>query len=85
MDEVKARRLQLHKNSYRELKNARNGKIVFPRENKTNWLSNTEWSSLKTYIQVTLYRLNRLYLILCKYMQICIENNEKGDHEFERD
>jgi hypothetical protein len=78
VDEVKARRLQLHKNSYRELKNARNGKIVFPRENKTNWLSNTEWSSLKTYMQV-IYRLTRLYLCIrnisvCAYTYKCNNN-----------
>jgi hypothetical protein len=30
--------------------------IDFFRENQTNWLSSNKWSTLKTYIQVTLYR-----------------------------
>jgi hypothetical protein len=36
-----------------------------PREENSNWLSNTKMVSLKkTYIQITLYRLRRLYLRL---------------------
>lgn len=35
---------------------------VFCREDHTNWLFPTKWSILKTCIQVTLYRLNKLYL-----------------------
>lgn len=38
------------------------GKIVFYREEHTNWLSNTKWLALRRYIQATSYRLNRLYL-----------------------
>ena len=35
-----------------------------------NWLSNTKWASLKTYIQVILYRLSILYLYILQYMHI---------------
>lgn len=35
---------------------------VYPREEHTTWLFNTKWSALKTHIQVTLYRLSRLYV-----------------------
>jgi hypothetical protein len=31
----------------------REGEIVFCREEHTSWLSNSKWSSLKTYIHVT--------------------------------
>lgn len=31
----------------------RAGEIVFPREEHTNWLFNTNWSAPKTYIKVT--------------------------------
>jgi hypothetical protein len=45
------------------------GEIVFPRED-TNWLSNTKWSALRTYLKVTLYRLSMLYLGI--YVHICV-------------
>jgi hypothetical protein len=38
------------------------GKKFFSGEETTNWLSNTKWSSLKTYKKVTSYILSRLYL-----------------------
>jgi hypothetical protein len=40
--------------------------VVFPKEEHT---TSAKWSSLKTYIPVTLYRLNRLYLqVICIYL-----------------
>ena len=36
--------------------------IVFTKEKNTNQLSNTNWLALKTYIKVTLFRLNKIYL-----------------------
>lgn len=38
-------------------------------EEHTNWLPNTKWSVHKTYIHVTLYRLNRLYLGMYLYLE----------------
>jgi hypothetical protein len=39
------------------------GKIVFSRDVHTNWLPNTKRSDLKTYMQGTLYNLNRPYFL----------------------
>jgi hypothetical protein len=36
--------------------------IVFPEKEHTNWLFSTKEPTLKTYIQITLYRLSRIYL-----------------------
>lgn len=36
---------------------------AFPRRG-TNWLSNTKWSTLKTYNWITLYRLTRFYIFV---------------------
>jgi hypothetical protein len=44
----------------------RAGETVFLKEEFTNWLFSTKWSALKSYIQVMLDRLNRLYLSLKK-------------------
>jgi hypothetical protein len=38
--------------------------IVFPRNVRSNWLSNTQRSALKAYIQITSYRLSRLYFYI---------------------
>jgi hypothetical protein len=43
----------------------RPGEIAFLRKKHTNWISNTKWSILKTYIVVKLYRLITLYLNIC--------------------
>ena len=42
-------------------KDCRVGEIIL-KESNGNWLSNTNFSSLKTYVQVTLHRLSWLYL-----------------------
>lgn len=39
--------------------------VVFLREEHNNLLFGAKQSSLKTYIQISLYRLNRLYLGMC--------------------
>lgn len=39
--------------------------VVFLREEHNNLLFSAKQSSLKTYIQISLYRLNRLYLGMC--------------------
>lgn len=36
--------------------------LVLPREEHTNWLFSDKQSAQKTYLQVTLYGINRLYL-----------------------
>lgn len=36
------------------------GQEVFPKEEHTNWLLTGKWSVLKTHIQITLFRLQRL-------------------------
>lgn len=35
--------------------------VVLPREEHTNWFYSTKWTTLKTCLQVTLYRLNRTH------------------------
>jgi hypothetical protein len=35
------------------------GEVVYLREKHIGWLSNTNWSALKTYTQVILYRLRK--------------------------
>lgn len=58
---------------------------IFPREKHTSWLSITEWSSPKTYIQLTLYKLtvyiNTQYIIykhiIHTYTYMYITINEK--------
>lgn len=47
-------RPQLWTKSHRQSRTDAMGEIVFSKEERTNWLSNTEWSVLKTYIPVTL-------------------------------
>lgn len=48
------------------------GELAFPREEHTTWLSNTKGTALKTYIQVTLYRLKRTYMYVYKYVHVYI-------------
>lgn len=57
------------------------GEILLFREQHTNLLSNllSPWSGLKTYIGVTVSRLNCLYIFAYTYMT----NNEKRGHELE--
>lgn len=44
------------------------GEVVFPREEHANWLFSDKQSAMKTCIEVTLYRLNRLYLEISMYV-----------------
>lgn len=69
----------------------RAGELVCPRQEQTNWLFSTQWSALKTHIQVTSYRLNWLYFLAWEY-NICIcmcmdaaTINEKLGHIFQKD
>lgn len=53
------------------------GKIVFLREEHTNWLSITKWSALKYIYIYTLFILNKkFYLYICEYkltiLKLCI-------------
>lgn len=41
---------------------------IYPRKKQTNWLSNRKESLPKTYIQVTKYKLSRLFLVICLYI-----------------
>lgn len=63
---------QPYRKDNRQPKNAESSRIVFPREEHNDWLFNTKWSALEThtYIGVTLYRLNRLYLETHTYIYI---------------
>ena len=61
-------RPQLYINNY-NLGILRPGEIVFYREEHTNWLANTKWLALKTYMQWTLCRL-----YICIYIQLLIKN-----------
>lgn len=60
-------RLRTYTNEYKQLRKAGVGKVVFPREEHISRLPTVKWSALKLYIQVTLYRLRRLFL---EYMNI---------------
>ena len=64
----------------------RRGEIAFAKKEHTNWLSNTEWSALKTNLGVTLYRLNSYTEKKYLYTHICeCNNNQERGHEFERE
>lgn len=41
------------------------GEVVHPRAQHDNWSSSTKWSTLKTYIELALHGLNKLYLRPC--------------------
>lgn len=63
----------------RQKNRLRMGERVFPREENTNWLFSSKWSTLKTNIRVVSCGLNRVYFRLCMYIYIyaCNKNNEK--------
>lgn len=46
----------------------RGRQTVFHREEHTNYLSSSKWSSLKMDIWITFYRLNMFYLVVCMCM-----------------
>lgn len=54
------------------------GKVVFPREVYTNYLFSIKWSTIKTNIQITQYKLNRLYLEVYLYIHICMQQQFMG-------
>jgi hypothetical protein len=56
---IRPHNTQRTKGSWRKL-GAR--EVILPREGHTNWLSSAKWSALKTYIQLALYGINRIYL-----------------------
>lgn len=39
------------------------GEVALTREKHTNWLPNASWAALKIHMQVTLYGLNKSYLV----------------------
>lgn len=52
------------------------GEVAVLKEEHTNWPSSAKWSALKTYIQVALHGLNRLYLriyIICNTHGITVK------------
>ena len=52
------------------------GRNSLPQKDHNTWLSNTKWSVLKTFIQVTLYRLSSLcWGYICIYIYIYACNN----------
>ena len=58
--------------------------MVLPREEYTNWLSNTKWPALKLYA-CKLHYTDRGYIQEYMYVCICMWQQlmEKGGHEFE--
>jgi hypothetical protein len=50
MDHRKLWRPQPYTKNYRQLRNARVGVTVFPRDGALNWLFSTKWSDLKAHI-----------------------------------
>lgn len=59
------------------------GETVFPREEYSNWLPNTEWFVLKMHIYVSLYRLNRSYLGIRIYIFVYNNTQWERGHKFE--
>lgn len=61
--------------------------VALPREEHMNHLSSTKQTVLKTYKQLALYEVNKLYLGIytCKHIYICMQHQlvKKGGHEFE--
>lgn len=67
---------QLYTKTYRQPRKSGHGIFGFPRETHTNWLYTVKWSALKTYILVT-YGLNKLYLGIDMYINICMKIMKK--------
>ena len=63
-------RPQSYTKSYRQLSKSRT--IALPKEEYSNWVITGKRTALKTYMQVTLYGLNMLYLEIYMYAQIYI-------------
>jgi hypothetical protein len=60
------------------------GEIVFPREEHTNWLSNTKWSVLKPYIYMSNMQTEQVIyrnIYVYTYMHATIIG-EKRDYTF---
>lgn len=55
MEKGQPRKPQPYTKNHRQLRNAESRRSRLLREERTNWLSNTKWSALRTYTQVTLY------------------------------
>lgn len=53
--------------------------IAFLSEEHTNWKSNTKKSALKPYIQITVYRLSRVY-----FRHIIIYIYSYNNHQWKR-
>ena len=71
---------------YRQLREIGKRKVIFPKKVNTNLLSSAKQSSLKPYIQVTLYGLYRLYRNMHIYANTYTHHTKvilKGGHEFE--
>lgn len=65
------------------------GETVFPREAHTNWFIQYQWSALKSYVQVALCIVRRLYLEICIHTDMYMHATKmiyffKKWHEFER-
>lgn len=58
--------------NYRQLRNAENREIVFPKEEDINWLSRTDWLDLKACMCVT-YRLSSCIYVYI-YIYVCSKN-----------
>ena len=63
----KSLKTQSYTKNYKPLRKVR--KVTLPREEHVNWFPSDIWLTLKTYMLVTLYRLNSLYLGM--YLYIC--------------
>jgi hypothetical protein len=83
MPKCRRKSLQSHKPTQRTRGNKgmlQVGEIAFPKEERTNWLSNTnKWSTLKIYIPVTLYRHRMLHLLIymCTHIHTKISTEKK--------
>lgn len=59
MDKEKFMGIQLYTKNCRQLRVLKVEEIVFSREEFTQGLSNSKWSVLKTYIQISVYKPSR--------------------------
>lgn len=56
---------QYYAKKYRKMCKLKARELAFSREEYANCLSIAKWSSLKAWIQLILYKLNKLYLEIC--------------------
>lgn len=81
---------QPHTQNYRQLVKLGAGEVTLPKEEHASELCGVKRSALKTYVRVTLYRFNRLYLGIYVHINthmqaitVDVNRNAESEREWE--